>query len=112
MSILVTVASKSERDIILEKSPVLKERRTPYDKVQIKKDVHTAVRQEWKKLRDDAAAEKDRPENQGCNIRLDVKESCTWTILLMISETCTIFSRTTESLENNVLECKLCKNKT
>lgn len=72
--ILVTLASKSERDSILEKSPVLKERRTPYDKVYIKKDVHPAVRQEWKRLRDAAAAEKDRPENQGCNIRLDVKE--------------------------------------
>ena len=70
----MTLASKSERDIILEKSPVLKQRRTPYDKVYIKKDVHPAVRQEWKRLRDAAAAEKDRPENQGCNIRLVVKQ--------------------------------------
>ncbi len=74
MSTLVTVASKSERDIIPEKSPVLKERRTPYDKVYIKKNVHPAVRHEWKRFQDAAAVEKGRPENQGCNIRLDVKE--------------------------------------
>ena len=40
----------------------------------MKKDVHPSVRNEWKRLRDAERTEKDRPENVGCVIRLDVRE--------------------------------------
>ena len=40
----------------------------------VKKDLHPAVREEWKRLHTVQATEKNRPENQGCHIRLDVKE--------------------------------------
>ena len=49
--ILVTVASRCARDVVLEKAKVLK---TSGDtlKIYIKKDVHQAVRAEWKRLHD------------------------------------------------------------
>ena len=39
----------------------------------MKKDVHPAIRKEWKRLRDVEAAEKVKPVNQGCTIQLDYK---------------------------------------
>ncbi len=72
--ILVTVATKDARDKVLEKTPKLKDRGGAYGKVYVKKDVHPAVREEWKRLRAAETTEKERPENQGCTIRLDVRE--------------------------------------
>lgn len=72
--ILVMVNCKDDRDNTLAKASELKRRGAPYDKVFIKKDVHPAVRREWKRLRDVVVTETERPENQGCNIRLDPKE--------------------------------------
>lgn len=72
--ILVTVATKEARDRVLEKTSRLKDRRGAFGKIYIKKDVHPAVREEWKRLRAAEIAEKERPENQGCTIRLDVRE--------------------------------------
>lgn len=72
--ILVVVRSKSDRDKILEKARRLKDSGTPYNKIYVKKDVHPAVRQEWKRLRNVEAAERERPENQGCIIHLDTRE--------------------------------------
>lgn len=72
--ILVTVTSKSSRDGVLEKAKRLKESGPHLNKIYIKKDVHPSVRKEWSRLRSVEAAEKERPENAGCVIRLDVKE--------------------------------------
>lgn len=72
--ILVIMGSRSDRDNTLKKSPSLKGRGAPYDKIFIKKDVHPAVRQEWRRLYDVTTAKKERPESQGCNIRLDARE--------------------------------------
>ena len=71
--ILVVVSCKGDRDNTLAKSPQLKSRGAPYDKIFMKKDVHPSVRREWKRLHDVVTAEKVRPENQGCNISLDVR---------------------------------------
>lgn len=72
--ILVTVATKDARDKVLEKTTRLKDRRGAYEKIYVKKDVHPAVREEWKRLRAAEATEKGRPENQGCSIRFDARE--------------------------------------
>lgn len=72
--ILVVVESKDERDNVLGKTRKLKDQGAPYDKIYIKKDVHPAVRREWKRLHDAKKTETERPENQGCNIHLDTKE--------------------------------------
>ena len=72
--ILVVAGSKDDRDSTLAKSQELKGRGAPYDKIYIKKDVHPAVRQEWKRLRDVTTAEKERPENQGSNVLFNVRE--------------------------------------
>ena len=72
--ILVTVATKDARDKMLEKTPKLKNRGGPFEKIYVKKDVHPAVREEWKRLRTAETTEKERPENQGCTIRLDTRE--------------------------------------
>ncbi len=40
----------------------------------MKKDVHPSVRKEWRRLPDVEAAEKAKPENVGCVIRLDTRE--------------------------------------
>lgn len=72
--ILVTLASKQVRDGILGKTRKLKETGAPYDRVFVKKDVHPVVRNEWKRLREAEVAEKAKPENTGCVIRLDTKE--------------------------------------
>ena len=63
--IFVKVGSKDDRDNTLAKSPELKGRGGPYDKIYVKKDVHPAVRQEWKRLRDTATAEKRTTRKSG-----------------------------------------------
>ena len=72
--ILVTLPSKRARDKIIEKTKRLKDAGSPYDTVYVRKDVHPSVRKEWKRLRDAEASEKAKPENIGCEIRLDTKE--------------------------------------
>ena len=72
--ILVTVDTKSERDAIVGNGKKLKESREALKKIFVKKDIHPAVRKEWKRLHDAEAREKDKPENQGCVIRLDFQE--------------------------------------
>ena len=72
--ILVTVASKDARDKVLERTPKLKTRGGAFAKIYVKKDIHPAVREEWKRLRAAETTEKERPENQGCTIRLDARE--------------------------------------
>ncbi len=50
--ILITVASRNDRDAVLERAKRLKEAGDNYKKVSIKKDKHPAVREEWKRLRE------------------------------------------------------------
>ena len=71
--ILVVVADRDERDRLLSNARSLKQQGT-FDRIYVKKDLHPAVREEWKRLRTAETTEKARPENQGCSIRLDVKE--------------------------------------
>ena len=72
--ILVTLTSREARDEVLANSRRLKEAGSPYERVFVKKDVHPSVRNEWQRLRDLEAAEKGRPENVGCVVRLDIRE--------------------------------------
>lgn len=73
-AILLTVDNKEIRDRILEKARQLKQAGREYEKIFIKKDVHPSIRKEWKRLHDAERAEKGRPENSGCVIRLDTRE--------------------------------------
>ena len=72
--ILVTLADRGERDRMVSNARTLKERGAPFDRIYVKKDLHPAVREEWKRLHTAHTTEKNRPENQGCQIRLDMKE--------------------------------------
>ena len=72
--ILLTVASRYERDMVLEKAKTLKSLSDVYSKIYIKKDVNPSIRNEWKRLRDAEKTEKERPENIGCNIHLNTRE--------------------------------------
>ena len=73
-AILVTLAGKSIRDKILETTNQLKNAGEDYKRIYIKKDVHPSIRKEWKRLYDAERAEKERPENAGCVVRLDARE--------------------------------------
>lgn len=72
--ILVTLASRDERDTMLDKAKSLKTCEEPYKNIYIKKDVHPSVREEWRRLREAEQREKERPENTGCNIRFSARE--------------------------------------
>ena len=71
--ILAKAPSKEQRDKILENTKALREAGPSYRRIYVKKDVHPAIRKEWKRLRDVEAAEKAKPVNQGCTIQLDYK---------------------------------------
>ena len=43
-------------------------------RVYVKKDVHPLVRKELSRLREVEKRERDKPENQGRNVRYDYKE--------------------------------------
>ena len=66
--ILVTVKSKQDRDAVLAKTKRLKDAGEPFGRIYVKKDVHPSVRNEWRRLREAEAVEKQRPENEGCVI--------------------------------------------
>ena len=72
--ILLTVASKRIRDRILDKTNLLKAAGRGFSRIVVKKDLHPSIRKEWKRLHDAERAEKERPENAGCVIRLDFRE--------------------------------------
>ena len=68
--LLVVMATKEERDLIVERG-----RNTALGaNVRVKKDTHPAVRAEWKRLFDQRTAEESKPENSGCQITLDLKK--------------------------------------
>lgn len=72
--VLVTLENKACRDQVLERARQLKQAGGEFQKIYVKKDVHPSIRMEWKRLRDAASREKERPENAGCVIRLDTRE--------------------------------------
>lgn len=72
--ILVTLADKGQRATILNNASRLKGSGDNLNRIYIKKDVHPSVRREWRRLREVEAAEKAKPENVGCVIRLDTRE--------------------------------------
>ncbi len=72
--ILLTVNNKEAMDSILEKAKQLKQAGREYEKIFIKNHIYSSIRKEWKRLHDAERAEKGRPENVGCVIRLDKKE--------------------------------------
>ena len=73
--ILVTLKTQSERSKIIKNSSKLKETE-PFKTVYIKKDQTPAERKEWARLRSVYKREKDRPENQGSNVRIDYRSRC------------------------------------
>lgn len=72
--ILVTLPSRNCRDAVLEKAKRLKTSGDNYSRIYVKKDTHPSVREEWRRLRNAEKAERERPENIGCNIRFDTRE--------------------------------------
>ena len=71
--ILVTLPSKQVREDLIKKARRLKDAGEPFAQVYVKRDTHPSVRNEWKRLRDAEMAEKAKPENVGCIIRLDTR---------------------------------------
>lgn len=71
---LVTIRDRDMRLRILANAKQLKTAGEEYNKIYVKKDVHPAVRKEWQRLREAEAREKERPENVGCDIRLDTRQ--------------------------------------
>ena len=69
----VTLTSLLPRDKILQDAPKLNGKGEPFSRIRIKKDLHPAVRQEWKRLKDLEETEKARPENAGSNITIDYR---------------------------------------
>ncbi|MPC60093.1 hypothetical protein E2C01_054130 [Portunus trituberculatus] len=61
------------RDKVHGKTSKLKDSGAPYERVFVKRDVHPSVRNEWKRLRDAEAAERAKPQNTGCVIKLDTR---------------------------------------
>ncbi len=72
--ILVTLADKGQSATILNNARLLKGSSDNHNRIYIKKDVHPSIRREWSRLREVEAAEKAKPENVGCVIRLDTRE--------------------------------------
>lgn len=71
---LIIMKTRNAKENVLGKARALKSAGDNFDKVYIKKDLHPSVRAEWKRLRDAEEKEKQRPENAGCEIRLDTRE--------------------------------------
>ncbi len=61
-------------DNILQKTRQLKNAGGEFSRIYVKKDVHPNIRKEWKRLFDAEKMEKKRPENAGCEVRLDTGE--------------------------------------
>lgn len=59
------------------KAKKLKERpeNCPLKNVYIQKDISPMMQNKAKALRDQAKIEREKPENAGCNIKIDYKES-------------------------------------
>ena len=71
---LLTIPQKDMRSRILANAKNLKTAGEKFSRIYVKKDVHPGVRKEWQRLREAEAKEKERPENAGCDIRLDTRQ--------------------------------------
>ena len=69
--ILLKLEKTEAKQEILEKAKNLKQAGQSFKTVYIKKDIHPAVRREWKRLYDSFEAEKEKPENVGTTIAID-----------------------------------------
>ena len=73
--ILVEVVSRADRDSALDKARDLKGHSNDiYKRIFVKKDQHPSVRAEWKRLHEVFKTEKERPDNQPCNIHFNFRE--------------------------------------
>lgn len=72
--LLLTIRNRDVRSRILASAKHLKTAGEKYSRIYVKKDVHPSVRREWQRLREVEAREKERPENVGCEIRLDTRQ--------------------------------------
>ena len=72
--LLLTVRHRDVRLTVLSNAKKLKTAGETYSRIYVKKDVHPGVRKEWQRLREVEAREKERPENVGCDIRLDTRQ--------------------------------------
>lgn len=73
--LLLTLKSRSEKSRVLANSSKLKESET-FKTIYIKKDQTPAERKEWTRLRTVLKREKDRPENQAVNVKMDYRRRC------------------------------------
>ncbi|KAF0307359.1 hypothetical protein FJT64_002290 [Amphibalanus amphitrite] len=72
--IKVVLANTDDRKTVLENAHQLKTKDAVFRSIYVKKDVHPIVRKELDRLRDATKREKERPENQGKNVRYDYRE--------------------------------------
>ena len=70
--LVVQLQSAQDKWRMLKASPKLKEGEH-FQRVFLKKDEPLHIRKEWSRLRSIVKSEKERPQNQGCTIRLDYK---------------------------------------
>ncbi len=72
--LLLTIRDKELRSRVLSNAKNLKTAGESYSRIYVKKDVHPGVRKEWERLREAERREKERPENVGCEVKLDTRE--------------------------------------
>lgn len=72
--VLITLNSGQARNRLMARASQLKEVGGEFTRIYKNKDVHPAVRAEWRRLREAEKKKKERPENFGCMIRLDTRE--------------------------------------
>ncbi|KAG0727601.1 hypothetical protein GWK47_034297 [Chionoecetes opilio] len=71
--ILLMLQDESQRQHILEQAKKLKNAGEAFKKIYVKKDIHPAVRKEWKRLHDAERTEKERAGNVGCVIHFNTR---------------------------------------
>lgn len=72
--ILLVVESQQRRNAILDKARNLKTVGPPFSNAFIKQDIYPVVRKELGRLRRREKEEREKPEDQGTNIRYDATE--------------------------------------
>ena len=72
--LLLTIPQKDMRSRILAIAKNLKTAGEKFSRIYVKKDVYPGVRKEWQRLREAKVKEKERPDNAGCDIRLDTRQ--------------------------------------
>ena len=72
-AIKVVLADPVSRKKVLEDAKQLKQAGEKFSKIYIKKDIHPAVRKEFKRLQDVTKVETNKPENTGKKVEYDHK---------------------------------------